>query len=58
MKGLLNVPVVHVWIDLHVLQMDNFERRVLRREHTTTTVHCRSACKNYFVELIVCVCFF
>ena len=36
----------------HALLLNNFERRVLRIENTTTTVHSRSTCRNTIMVLL------
>ena len=35
---MLNIPVVHVWIDVHSLIMNNFEHTVLHIERINTDV--------------------
>ena len=37
-EGSANIPVVHVYIDLHVLLTNNFEHRVLRIEPINSAV--------------------
>ena len=44
---MLNIAVLHVYIDLYGLLLNNFQRRVLRIE-CTTTVRSRSTCRNIF----------
>ena len=51
LKVLLNIPVVHVYIDLHALLTNNFEHRVLRIEPIIITAVQRCAINSRSTEV-------